>query len=348
MITEIDIDVRYPDCDPMSIVHHAVYPVWYEIARMDFFQKLGFGYAEMHALGIDPRKIEIAYAAHCEGSSQQCEDILKYVGIVAIEMHNIENACASGGTAFHLCYKDIASGLYDVGLVVGCESMTTCSKAGGLVGVAGLAGNYTANVTISDNAATNVTITTSDTNYAGDGLVGVLVGYANENKAYAILTDNTVAGTTSATENGTAITTLIGADNASSAIVGDHVTFDESGKVTGGIFESIPTAAIASGYLAIDNPDAATSATAAIQAGDIGEEEASGIVIDSDAPLFDGVMINDSVYTINDMFMTADGSGGTDFTGYGAGVASFGSSKTTVNNLCYNSLKGLLIIKCFL
>ena len=66
--------------------------------------------------------------------------------------------------------------------------------------------------------------------------------------------------------------------------------------------------------------DAATSATAALQAGDIGEEEASGIVIDSDAPLFDGVMINDSTYTINDMFMTADGSGGTDFTGYGAGV----------------------------
>ena len=42
MITQCDIDVRYPDCDAMGIVHHAVYPIWYEIARMDFFEKMGF------------------------------------------------------------------------------------------------------------------------------------------------------------------------------------------------------------------------------------------------------------------------------------------------------------------
>lgn len=59
MTTEISIDVRYPDCDPMSIVHHAVYPVWYEIARMDFFGKLGFGYSDMHALGIDPPMVDL-------------------------------------------------------------------------------------------------------------------------------------------------------------------------------------------------------------------------------------------------------------------------------------------------
>ena len=35
MTTETSVAVRYPDCDAMSIVHHAVYPVWYEIARMD-------------------------------------------------------------------------------------------------------------------------------------------------------------------------------------------------------------------------------------------------------------------------------------------------------------------------
>ena len=59
MITETAVAVRYPDCDPMSIVHHAVYPVWYEIARMDYFQKLGFGYADMHALGIDPPMVDL-------------------------------------------------------------------------------------------------------------------------------------------------------------------------------------------------------------------------------------------------------------------------------------------------
>ena len=81
--------------------------------------------------------------------------------------------------------------------------------------------------------------------------------------------------------------------------------------------------------------DAATSATPALQAGEIGEYAASGIKIDSDAPLFDGVIINDSVYTINGMFMTADGSGGTDFTGYGAGVANTGRTRSVINGLVF-------------
>lgn len=59
MITETVVAVRYPDCDPMSIVHHAVYPVWYEIARMDYFEALGFGYSDMHAYGIDPPMVDL-------------------------------------------------------------------------------------------------------------------------------------------------------------------------------------------------------------------------------------------------------------------------------------------------
>ncbi len=59
MISETVIDVRYPDCDRMGIVHHAVYPVWYEAARMDFFAKMGFSYTDMNALGINPPLVEL-------------------------------------------------------------------------------------------------------------------------------------------------------------------------------------------------------------------------------------------------------------------------------------------------
>ena len=59
MITETRIDVRYPDCDRMGIVHHAVYPIWYEVARMDFFEKMGFSYADMNSLGINPPMVEL-------------------------------------------------------------------------------------------------------------------------------------------------------------------------------------------------------------------------------------------------------------------------------------------------
>lgn len=65
MTTECTISVRYPDCDAMGIVHHAVYPIWYEIARMDFFQKIGVPYSDTHALGVDPAMVslELKYAA---------------------------------------------------------------------------------------------------------------------------------------------------------------------------------------------------------------------------------------------------------------------------------------------
>ena len=59
MVSETRIDVRYPDCDQMGIVHHAVYPIWYEVARMDFFEKMGFSFADMKRLGIDPPMVEL-------------------------------------------------------------------------------------------------------------------------------------------------------------------------------------------------------------------------------------------------------------------------------------------------
>lgn len=89
--------------------------------------------AAIEDAAIDPRKLEVAYASHCEGISQQIEDILKYVGVVAREMHNVENACASGGSACHLLWKDIAGGFADVGIAIGVDSLTRSKLAGGLI-----------------------------------------------------------------------------------------------------------------------------------------------------------------------------------------------------------------------
>jgi acyl-CoA thioester hydrolase len=57
--TRTNIEVRYPDCDRMGIVHHAVYPIWYEIARMDFFKQLGFSFSDMNALGVNPAMVDL-------------------------------------------------------------------------------------------------------------------------------------------------------------------------------------------------------------------------------------------------------------------------------------------------
>jgi len=87
--------------------------------------------------GIDPRILQVAYGSRVMDATQTAQDIMKHVGVANIDMNNVENACASGGTAVHMLWKDIAYGIYDIGIAVGCESMTTCSIAGKLVGVAG-------------------------------------------------------------------------------------------------------------------------------------------------------------------------------------------------------------------
>jgi len=47
----IDIEVRYAETDQMGVVHHAVYPVWFEIARTALCERTGYHYAEIERLG---------------------------------------------------------------------------------------------------------------------------------------------------------------------------------------------------------------------------------------------------------------------------------------------------------
>lgn len=59
MIAESRIDVRFPDCDSMRIVHHAVYPIWYEIGRMDYFKMCGYDYTYTRERELDPAMVNL-------------------------------------------------------------------------------------------------------------------------------------------------------------------------------------------------------------------------------------------------------------------------------------------------
>jgi len=87
--------------------------------------------------GIHPKDIQVAYGARAVDAQVSVQSILRRIGITQIEMHNVENACASGSTAIHLLWKDIAYGIYDIGIVIGVETMTTSSLAGRLIPPAG-------------------------------------------------------------------------------------------------------------------------------------------------------------------------------------------------------------------
>lgn len=49
--TRVTVRVRYPDCDPMGVAHHSVYPIWFEIARTELLREQGLAYRDLEAAG---------------------------------------------------------------------------------------------------------------------------------------------------------------------------------------------------------------------------------------------------------------------------------------------------------
>jgi len=45
--------VQYYENDPMGIVHHSNYIRWFEEARVDFMDQIGFGYQKVADAGVD-------------------------------------------------------------------------------------------------------------------------------------------------------------------------------------------------------------------------------------------------------------------------------------------------------
>ena len=51
-VHETEIRVRYPECDPMGVAHHAVYPIWFEIGRTEMLRASGGNYRDLEAAGV--------------------------------------------------------------------------------------------------------------------------------------------------------------------------------------------------------------------------------------------------------------------------------------------------------
>lgn len=52
MVVETRFPVRYAETDQMGIVHHSVYPIWFECGRTDFIKHYGISYDELERLGL--------------------------------------------------------------------------------------------------------------------------------------------------------------------------------------------------------------------------------------------------------------------------------------------------------
>jgi acetyl-CoA acyltransferase len=56
------------------------------------------------------------------------QSALRYTGLLGAPITNVENACASGSTAFHLAVQSVTSGACDVALAVGAEVLSHPDK----------------------------------------------------------------------------------------------------------------------------------------------------------------------------------------------------------------------------
>ena len=52
MALSIDFRVRYAETDQMGVVHHAVYYVWFEQLRTEYFRTIGFPYGQLEEQGV--------------------------------------------------------------------------------------------------------------------------------------------------------------------------------------------------------------------------------------------------------------------------------------------------------
>ena len=78
--------------------------------------------------GINPQDIQAAFIANAFGMSEKQGHLgpllMSSLGIPHVPSSTIEAACCSGGSAFREAYINVASGFYDVMLVVGTEKIS--------------------------------------------------------------------------------------------------------------------------------------------------------------------------------------------------------------------------------
>lgn len=85
--------------------------------------------AALDDAGFTSRDIQIAFFGNAYGGlitgqeSVRGQTVLLYSGISEIPVLNVENACASGSSAFREAWLSIASGQYDIALALGAEKL---------------------------------------------------------------------------------------------------------------------------------------------------------------------------------------------------------------------------------
>lgn len=85
--------------------------------------------------GVEKKEIQAAYVSNSVAGLITGQEtirgqvVLRNSGLMGIPIVNVENACASASTAFHLGWMSVASGQYDCVLALGVEKLSDPDKA---------------------------------------------------------------------------------------------------------------------------------------------------------------------------------------------------------------------------
>lgn len=77
---------------------------------------------------ISPKEIRSAYCGTIFSPPNPVQSILIRLGVDRIPMYTVENACASGSSAVHLLYREIALGDAEAGIALGVESLSAFNR----------------------------------------------------------------------------------------------------------------------------------------------------------------------------------------------------------------------------
>ena len=83
------------------------------------------GEAALADCGLPRTQIDLAFCGHAFGGRVVGQRILAQLGLSGIPTINVENACTTGATAFHLAYQAVAHGDAELVLVIGLDQMAS-------------------------------------------------------------------------------------------------------------------------------------------------------------------------------------------------------------------------------
>src|ERR1700750_2343332 len=102
--------------------------------------------AALKAAGQPVRDVQSCYFGNAVAGSMTGQEmlagqfLLRPLGLAGIPVFNVENACASASTAFHLAWQAVATGVHDAVLAVAAEKMTHPDKARSFAAIRGFGG----------------------------------------------------------------------------------------------------------------------------------------------------------------------------------------------------------------